>query len=94
MVSARVKPRPAKSGVPIDRVLEVVRKAVEKDMSAKEIEQITRAVAHSAAKVGDVEEVIEYTEKVLDGRIKGEDVAISIYQWFGKKLEDKLKDNK
>ena len=81
----------SRAGVPIDKVLEVVHKAIEKDMTGNEVERITRAVAYSTAKGAKVEEVVRYTEKALEGEIKGEDIALSIYRWFGKQLEEELK---
>jgi len=37
----------------------------------------------------DAEAVVGYAEKVLDGNVKGEDVAISIYRWVEKQTTDR-----
>ena len=73
--------------MPIDKLEAVFKKAINKDMSGEDIERMTRAVAHGVAKGVNADEVVQYTEKVLNGGIKGEDVTISIYRWVGNKMK-------
>jgi len=77
------------AGVPADQVVTLVQKAIGKDMSGEDIEQVTRAVAHGVSQGSDAEAVVRHAEKVLDGNVKGEDVALSIYRWVEKKTADR-----
>ena len=78
--------------MPADKTLTLIQKAIDRDMSGQDIEQITRAVANGVSKGTDAEEVVNYTEKVLDGDIKGEDVAVSVYKWLRKKVGEGAKN--
>ena len=78
--------------MPADKTLTLIQKAIDRDMSGQDIEQITRAVANSVSKGTDAEEVVNYTDKALDGDIKGEDVAVSAYKWFSKKVGEDAKN--
>ena len=75
------------AGVPADKVLDVVHGAINKDMNGEEIEQITRAVVDGVSKGVGAEEVVRFTEEALKGNVKGEDIALSVYEWVGRKLK-------
>jgi len=79
--------RTARSGVPVNRVEDLVEKAIKKDMGSDDIERLTRAVAHGVGQGIGAEEVVVFTEKVLDGEIKDEDVVLGIYRWVAKEAK-------
>ncbi|MBW2623930.1 MAG: hypothetical protein JRD68_13565 [Deltaproteobacteria bacterium] len=79
-----------RAGVPLSKVLEVIRKSINKDVSGQNIERISRAMAHTASKGADPEEVVSYTGELLDENVSGQEVALKIYRWFGRKLEKSL----
>ena len=64
-------------------------KALKKDMSAKDIERLTRAVAHGVGKGVGAEEVVVFAEKVLDGEIEDEDLVLGVYRWITKEARKK-----
>ena len=77
------------AGVPVDQVVTLVQKSIDIDMSGEDIERVTRAVAQGVSQGSDAEAVVGHAEKVLDGNVKGEDVALSIYKWIEKKTADR-----
>ena len=81
--------RTARAGVPINRVEDLIEKALKKDMNSEDIERLTRAVAHGVGKGVGAEDVVVFTEKVLDGEIKEEDVVLGVYRWIVKEVEKK-----
>ncbi|MBN1106842.1 MAG: hypothetical protein JXL84_25795 [Deltaproteobacteria bacterium] len=84
----------ARAGVPMDQTVALVEKGIEKGMTAEDIERMTRAVAYATTHGTEAEETVRYTEKVMDGKVKGEDIALDVYRWAGQKLEEGLKGGK
>ena len=76
--------RTARAGVPVEDVEGLVERAIKRDMSAEDIERLTRAVARGVGKGVVAEEVVEFTEKVMDQEITDEDVVLGVYRWLAK----------
>ncbi|MBW1800246.1 MAG: hypothetical protein JRJ85_05895 [Deltaproteobacteria bacterium] len=74
--------RTARAGVPVDRIQDLVEKAIKKDLSSEDIERLTRAVAHGVGKGLGAEDVVTVSEKVIDGEINDEDIALAVYRWI------------
>ena len=76
----------AKAGVPLEKVLEVIRKSIDNDVSGRNIERICRAMVYMTASEGaDPDVVVEFTGKLLDEEADGQEVAIKIYIRFGRR---------
>jgi hypothetical protein len=84
----------ARAGIPIDQTAALVKKGIEKGMTSEDIERMTRAVAYATTHGTAAEETVRYTEKVMDGTVRGEDIALDVYRWAGQKLDEKLKGGK
>ena len=78
----------ARAGVPVARVEDLVEKAIKQDMSSEDIERLTRAVAHGVGKGIGADEVVVFTEKILDGEIKEEDIVLGVYRWVAKEVRE------
>ena len=76
--------RTARAGVPVEDVEGLVEKAIKRDMSAEDIERLTRAVARGVDRGVASKEVVEFTEETLDGEITDEDVVLGVYRWLAK----------
>jgi hypothetical protein len=76
--------RTARAGVPVEDVEGLVERAINRDMSAEDIERLTRAVARGVGKGVGAGEVVEFTEKVMDQEITDEDVVLGVYRWLAK----------
>ncbi len=75
----------AKAGVPIEKVLEVIRKSINKDVRVRNIERICRAMVHTASEGVDLGAVVAFTGKLLDEEVDGQEVAFKIYIRFGRR---------
>lgn len=75
----------AKAGVPIDKVLEVIRKSIDKNVHGRNIERICRAMVHTAAEGADPDAVAAFTGILLDEEVDGQEVAFKIYIRFGRR---------
>ncbi len=73
------------AGVPIEKVLEVIRKSIGKDVGGRNIERICRAIVHTASEGADPDAVAEFTGKLLDEAVDGQKVAFKIYIRFGRR---------
>jgi flagellar biosynthesis component FlhA len=75
----------AEAGVPLEKVLEVIRKSINKDVSGRNIERICRALVYMASEGADPGAVVEFTGKLLDEEVDGQEVAFKIYIRFGRR---------
>ncbi len=75
----------AKAGVPLEKVLEVIRKSIDKDVSGRNIERICRAMVHTASEGAGPDAVVEFTGILLDEEVDGREVAFKIYIRFGRR---------
>jgi len=70
----------AKSGVPIEEVREVLKKAIEKKQNGKEMEVITKAMSYGVGKNTDFRDMGTFVNQKLEEGVAGKDLAVQIYK--------------
>lgn len=77
----------ARAGVPIEKVIDFIEKAIGKNKSTKEIEKVTRAVAYGVKKGSSADELLGLAEKLMKGEISGDDMAVAVHKRVGDTLK-------
>lgn len=70
----------SREGVPIERAEATVDKAIDRGMTGREIEQVTRAVAYGADKDIDYDELNAFVDTKMEEGQEGDELAVSIYE--------------
>jgi len=72
--------RAAREGVPLNYIESVMNKAITREMPARDIEKMTRAMSYGAGRNTDYEQLDRFIERKMDQGETGDDLAFSIYR--------------
>ena len=72
--------RAARAGVPVNDARDIILKAVEEDLDGEDIERASRAAAYGVGRDTDFHALGAYVNEMLDGGVRGNELAIEIYR--------------
>ena len=81
----------ARKGVPIKHTKAIVVAAMANGVKAEGIEKATRAVAYGVGREVDFDQLGKYVNEKLDEGLKGDNLAIEIYEEVARRHEEKMK---
>ncbi len=81
--------RAARAGVPVNDARDIILNAVEEGLDGEDIERASRAAAYGVGKGMDFDELGSYVNEMLDGGLRGNELAIEIYREVVRRQEFK-----
>lgn len=79
----------AREGVPVEDAEAMVDKAIDRGMTGREIEQVTRAAAYGADKDIDYNELDGFMDTKMEEGQAGDELAVSIYQEIDRRHDER-----